>query len=439
MPTPRPSCSLNPSAVPSQSNVTPMKAFVHEVLRRSRTSCSILQTALCYLEAVRYKVPDIVRQEKKGSGIRGEVDQSSRIIQADDPAGEPINEDVNIDDFIYTSHLGNVENHGIEVPIPPIRETSLATSGVSSWQLQDPPPHVASIPKKQPSREPLPTLPPLPSPLLCPRRTFLASLILASRFVQEKAHSNRAWAKLVGLPAREIGRCERALGEALDWRLWVGKPPSKPSRCDEDIPLRGRDHALATASQQQPYERTVPLAPPYPPGPIVQPFAVATRGPSRPSLPSLPIAINKQTTVAYLPSIHERTPRTHTEPHMSDASTSVSLPCTQKGGSACSTAGHMDSRDRWPLPFPDARKRDEMANNEPPPWGGARDRDHTSRREAQGQTASGEEDGGEDRPTLPYYCAGRTTITLPDLMVSPASGAADVPVAEDFGTGLCRR
>ncbi|KAJ7578618.1 hypothetical protein C8J56DRAFT_797215 [Mycena floridula] len=30
---------------------------------------------------------------------------------------------------------------------------------------------------------------------------------------------SRAWAKLSGLPAREIGRCERAFGDALDWRL----------------------------------------------------------------------------------------------------------------------------------------------------------------------------------------------------------------------------
>jgi len=74
--------------------------------------------------------------------------------------------------------------------------------------------------------EDLPTLPPLPSPLLCPRRTFLASLILASKFMQDKCYSNRAWAKLAGLPAREIGRCERALGEALGWRLWVGKVPA---------------------------------------------------------------------------------------------------------------------------------------------------------------------------------------------------------------------
>ncbi|TFK54190.1 hypothetical protein OE88DRAFT_1624660, partial [Heliocybe sulcata] len=64
-------------------------------------------------------------------------------------------------------------------------------------------------------------MPSLPSPLLCPRRTFLASLILASKFMQDKCYSNRAWAKLSGLHPREIGRCERALGEALEWRLWV--------------------------------------------------------------------------------------------------------------------------------------------------------------------------------------------------------------------------
>jgi len=63
----------------------------------------------------------------------------------------------------------------------------------------------------------------LPCPLLCPRRAFLASLILASKFTQDKCYSNRAWAKLSGLPPKEISRCERALGEALDWRLWVGK------------------------------------------------------------------------------------------------------------------------------------------------------------------------------------------------------------------------
>ena len=36
------------------------------------------------------------------------------------------------------------------------------------------------------------------SHLLCPRRMLLASVILASKFLQDKCYSNRAWAKLSG-------------------------------------------------------------------------------------------------------------------------------------------------------------------------------------------------------------------------------------------------
>ncbi|KAG8725928.1 hypothetical protein FRC10_007767 [Ceratobasidium sp. 414] len=66
-----------------------------------------------------------------------------------------------------------------------------------------------------------------PSPLTDPRRTFLASLVLASKFLLDKAPSNKAWAKLTGLEALEVGKCERALGTALDWRLWVGQEASR--------------------------------------------------------------------------------------------------------------------------------------------------------------------------------------------------------------------
>ncbi|CAL1697674.1 unnamed protein product [Somion occarium] len=48
---------------------------------------------------------------------------------------------------------------------------------------------------------------PLPSLLLYARRTFLACLILASKFMQDRAYSNRVWAKLAGLPSREIDHC----------------------------------------------------------------------------------------------------------------------------------------------------------------------------------------------------------------------------------------
>ncbi|KIO09896.1 hypothetical protein M404DRAFT_63777, partial [Pisolithus tinctorius Marx 270] len=64
---------------------------------------------------------------------------------------------------------------------------------------------------------------------------FLASLILASKFMQDRCYSNRAWAKLSGLSPREIGRCERALGEALEWRLWVGKLPAAQSNLGRSL------------------------------------------------------------------------------------------------------------------------------------------------------------------------------------------------------------
>jgi hypothetical protein len=73
---------------------------------------------------------------------------------------------------------------------------------------------------------PLPQLVPLLSPLLCPHRTFLVSLILASKFMQDQCYSNKAWAKLSGLPLHEIKHCECPLGDALEWHLWVGKTPA---------------------------------------------------------------------------------------------------------------------------------------------------------------------------------------------------------------------
>ncbi|KAH8996051.1 hypothetical protein EDB83DRAFT_2194852, partial [Lactarius deliciosus] len=55
----------------------------------------------------------------------------------------------------------------------------------------------------------------------CPRRAFLTSLSLTSEFMQDGCYFNHAWAKPTGLPTREIGPCQRTLGEALGWRIWV--------------------------------------------------------------------------------------------------------------------------------------------------------------------------------------------------------------------------
>ena len=64
----------------SQTNLVLIKGFVHEVLRRSRTSGSVLETALCYLEAIHIKIPELVEKEKMGDGVQGEPDLSDKIV-----------------------------------------------------------------------------------------------------------------------------------------------------------------------------------------------------------------------------------------------------------------------------------------------------------------------------------------------------------------------
>ncbi|KAJ7229242.1 hypothetical protein C8J57DRAFT_1583430 [Mycena rebaudengoi] len=61
-----------------------IKGFVHEVLRHSRTSGSVLKTAMCYLrlEAIRPKVPELMQKEQAGIGARGEPDADFRVTPA---------------------------------------------------------------------------------------------------------------------------------------------------------------------------------------------------------------------------------------------------------------------------------------------------------------------------------------------------------------------
>lgn len=55
----------------------------------------------------------------------------------------------------------------------------------------------------------------------CPRRMFLASVITASKFVQDRCYSNKAWSKISGLTVKDLGKLERAFLKAIDYRLMV--------------------------------------------------------------------------------------------------------------------------------------------------------------------------------------------------------------------------
>ena len=58
----------------------------------------------------------------------------------------------------------------------------------------------------------------------CGRRMFLASLILASKYLQDRNYSARAWSKISGLKITEINSNEMAFVTAIDWRLHVSEP-----------------------------------------------------------------------------------------------------------------------------------------------------------------------------------------------------------------------
>jgi hypothetical protein len=55
----------------------------------------------------------------------------------------------------------------------------------------------------------------------CGRRMFLAALILASKYLQDRNYSTRAWGKISGLQVSEINTNERVFLSAVHWKLHI--------------------------------------------------------------------------------------------------------------------------------------------------------------------------------------------------------------------------
>lgn len=57
--------------------------------------------------------------------------------------------------------------------------------------------------------------------LQCGRRMFLAALILASKYLQDRNYSAKAWSKMSGLKVAEINLNERAFLASVSWKLHI--------------------------------------------------------------------------------------------------------------------------------------------------------------------------------------------------------------------------
>ena len=63
--------------------------------------------------------------------------------------------------------------------------------------------------------------------LMCGRRMFLAALILASKYLQDRNYSAKAWSKMSGLKVAEINSNERTYLSKIDWKLHIREPVFK--------------------------------------------------------------------------------------------------------------------------------------------------------------------------------------------------------------------
>ncbi|CAG8567668.1 2414_t:CDS:2 [Diversispora eburnea] len=57
----------------------------------------------------------------------------------------------------------------------------------------------------------------------CGRRMFLASLIVASKYLQDRNYSNYAWSKICGLPVQEINSIERRFLMLIGYNLFISE------------------------------------------------------------------------------------------------------------------------------------------------------------------------------------------------------------------------
>ena len=169
----------------------PLDTFVREILRRSRTSCSTLQAALLYCDRCR----DVVQSS---------VDRSLQTDEHRDEAGSP-------------------ESQSRESSSMPDSDTGSTSSTSSSLPSLSPPSAYFYAARSSQGSEKSQLNGSLcsASPLLCGRRMFLAAIMVASKFLQDRTYSNRAWSKISGLPTRELEQLERVFLHSIQYNLVV--------------------------------------------------------------------------------------------------------------------------------------------------------------------------------------------------------------------------
>ncbi|KAG0056398.1 hypothetical protein BGZ83_005113 [Gryganskiella cystojenkinii] len=198
----------------TKAPVIPLHIFVKETLRRSRTTLSTLQLALYYIYKVRNQV--LAAQEKIRQGQIQHLQQHF-VLQN----GQPLSPNGSMEGYsdeefrqrdYFNSISINAQNskkHNTLPLTPPGTNNTPAASSLSPISLTSTATSSPILAKSE--------------PVGCGRRMFLAALILASKFQQDRTYSNKAWSKISGLPVSEINLNEITFLGLIDYRLFVSQ------------------------------------------------------------------------------------------------------------------------------------------------------------------------------------------------------------------------
>lgn len=81
-------------------------------------------------------------------------------------------------------------------------------------------------------------------PIQCPRRMFLAAIMLGWKYTQERSYSSRAWASMSGLHLKEINSNEVLFLIKIDWRLYIPRENLEHWNVYMCLPARKRQELI---------------------------------------------------------------------------------------------------------------------------------------------------------------------------------------------------
>ncbi|CAK7268808.1 PHO85 cyclin-5 [Sporothrix epigloea] len=161
-------------------------------------------------------VPSLLRQsDRRTTFVDHLVDASTQIVQAIWPLSSVVGRGESLDSTSNSSYL---------LPLRTFIQETLRRSRASYSTLQVALYYLVLIKPRLPCQDSSSNKTKTSQAcraMQCGRRMFLAALILASKYLQDRNYSSRAWSKISGLSTAEINQNESAFLHAINWRLHV--------------------------------------------------------------------------------------------------------------------------------------------------------------------------------------------------------------------------